>query len=168
MALVTDSAWAMTISFRDRNKNPATVTAYYPGTESAANVQGYLTGTLIPAIQGLTNALITKWSYSFGAKETDPAVLNAPDLGSQVERKASFTFLDAGSGYMNIEVPSIKPELVIEGTNTIDPLNASVAAFVDAIVDSGLADLNGAVNFRGLSLTKLNSVKQIHRRNSKG
>lgn len=169
MALVPDAVWTIVLSFRDRDKNPATLTLYFPGSESAANVQTAITGTLIPAVSALSDAVLTGYRYSFGARETDPAVLGAAPEASDVERKASFVFRDSGLGTMKLELPSINNTFVVDGSNIIDPANASVAAFIDAIIDTGIADLGNFVTFRNLALIeRVGSVKKIHRRSEKG
>lgn len=169
MSLVADAVWTIVLSFRDRDKNAATLTAYFPGSESAANVQTAITGTLIPAVSILSDAVITGYRYSFGARETDPAVLGGAPESSDVERKASFVFRDEGLGTMKLEIPSINNTYVVDGSNIIDPANAAVAAFINAILDTGLADVGNFVTFRNLALIeRLGSVKKIHRRSEKG
>lgn len=168
MAIVNDATWRMNVGFKDRDNNASTMTFYYPGSESAANVQGFLTGTLVPALQALSDAVVTGWSYSFSGTETDPLVLDAPET-SDVERKASFVFRDSGNGFMKLEVPSVRNTLVVDGTQNLDPANAAVAAFIDAIVDTGALDLTNAVNFRNLALiARVGAVKKIHRKSTKG
>lgn len=169
MALVAAATWEIVLSFRDLDQNPSTLTLYFPGSESAANVQTAITGTLIPAVQGISDAVITGYRYSFGANETDPAVLGGAPPESDVERKASFVFRDEGLGTMKLEVPSVRASLVVDGSNIIDPANAAVAAFANAIIDTGIADLGNFVNFRNLALiSRIGSVKKIHRGSKKG
>lgn len=168
MALVADAVWTIVLSFRDNDSNSATMTMYFPGSESAANVQTAITGTLIPAVQGITDAVVTGYRYSYGAKETDPLVLDAPET-SDVERKASFVFRDEGLGTMKLEIPSVDNTLVIDGTQNLDPANPLVAAFINAIIDTGVADLGNFVTFRNLALIeRLGGVRKIHRGSQKG
>lgn len=168
MAIVNDAVWTINVGYKDRDNNTSTQTFYFPGTESAANVQTLITGTLIPALVAITDAVITGYRYSFGGRETDPAALIAPET-SDVERKASFVFRDEGLGFMKVEIPSVDNLLVVDGTQNLDPANAAVAAFIDMVVDTGIADLGNLVTFRNLALIeRVGAVRKIHRGSQKG
>jgi hypothetical protein len=168
MAIVDNAVWEMNIGYKDYNDNNANETFYYPGAESAANVQGYLTGSLIPAIVGVSDAVITGYRYSFGGSETDPTALTALP-NSNVEKKMSIVFRDEGGGVMKVEVPSPRASLLVAGTANFDPANPAVAALIAALLKSGALDTASVVNFRGMPLVaRLGAVHQIHRGSRKG
>lgn len=168
MAITDDLVWQMNVSYKDYNDNKSTETFYYPGAESAGNVGGFLTGVLIPAIQGVSDAVVTGYSYAFGGTETNPASLIA-DPNSNVEKKMSLVFRDSGGGTAKFEIPSPRSSLLVAGTQNFDPNNATVAALIAALVNSGVLDTASVVNFRGLPLTaRLGAVRQIHRKSNKG
>lgn len=168
MAIVNDAVWTINVSYKDRDNNKSTQTFYFPGTESAANVQTLITGSLIPALQGITDAVIVGYRYSYGGAETDPVALEAPET-SDVERKASFVFRDSGLGFMKVEIPSVSNLLVVDGTQALDPANPAVSAFIDLVVDTGVLDVGNLVTFRNLALIeRVGAVRKIHRESQKG
>lgn len=168
MAITDNLVWQMNVGYRDYNNNASNETFYYPGSESAGNVGGFLTGVLIPAIQGVSDAVVTGYSYSFGGTETDPTALIA-DPNSNVEKKMSLVFRDSGGGTAKFEIPSPRASLLVAGTQNFDPANAAVAALIAALINTGVLDTASVVNFRGLPLTaRLGAVRQIHRGSRKG
>lgn len=165
MALVQQPTYNVTLSLVDRDRNVSTLSTHIPTTSLIGAVETWVSGTLIPAVQGITNAVVKAWSISTVAVD-DTAVALAPEA-SDVERKGVFSFRAAdGSAYV-VSVPSIDNTHVIDETNVINKADAAVVAFVDAMLNtSGL--LITPSTYLASDLIMLDKAKKSHRGSSRG
>ena len=166
MAFVQELATRIVYAFRDLDGNTSTLTLYAPDTVLGEDIQTWAEGTGYAAILAMTNASITGYSIITQVKQ------DAPQLAveaSDVERKGTFTYPVQGGGSSTFNVPSVKNELVVDGTQVLDPDNAAVIAFHAMMEDTGLFDLVGLGNFRGDKLLPhIAAAKKTHRTSSKG
>lgn len=166
MALVEAPVKTINLTLQDRNNNKGTLTMYTPAVVVSEDVTTFITDTLIPNVEALSNATVIGWSIVQSARDD---VTDNTDLASDVERKLSISFATSDQSTMNLEVPSVRQSLVIKDTNVIDTGNAAVLAFINMILDTGLFDAYGMGNFRGASLVAVKSPpKQTHRHSNKG
>lgn len=166
MALVEAPVKTLNVTLQDRNNNKGTLTLYTPAAVVSEDAATFMTDTLIPQLELLSNATVVAWSIVQSARDD---VTDNTDLASDVERKLSISFATNDLSTMSIEIPSVRQALVIKDTNVVDPANATVAAFVNMVLDTGLIDVYGLGNFRGASLVAVKTPpKQVHRRSSKG
>lgn len=167
MALTQDSTARVSIFFVDRDNNKGVTSVWYGSDNTLANIVAEVEGTLIPALAGMSDAVIDGYTVNFGA--VDPAVssADAPET-SDVERKGSFVFKSDNGQIVSAQVPSIKNSLVVDGTNVINPTDALTIAYVDAMTTAGLDGLLPTTNI-GADLASLERPgKKIHRKSTKG
>jgi hypothetical protein len=168
MALAATPTVSVAISLKDRDGNRGTVSLYYPSGNTIANIQAEVEGTIIPAIQGLSDAVVVAWTISFFANdlEFNPAT-DAPET-SDVERKGVFVFTNGAFSTTKYEVPSVKNTLVIDGTNKLNMADPLVSAFVTAITTAGVDGLKPS----GIGNSAINTLKDVpykmHRKSTKG
>lgn len=168
MALVGTATYSVVISMVDRDNNKSTLGVSYPSGNTIANITSEVTGSLIPAIEGISDAVVSGFSIATGASETDPAVLAGAPETSDVERKGSFVFRAANGATMALEVPSVRNTLVVDGTNVLDKNDADVAAFIAAFLTAGVDGLAPS-SYLGSALVALEGApKKIHRKSRKG
>lgn len=166
MALIVAPVKTINITLQDRNNNKSTLTFYTPTAVVTEDVTTFITGTLIPNINAISNATVVGWSVSQGAYDD---VGDNIDLASDVERKMSVSFATEDRSTMSLEVPSLKQSLVVKDTNVVNSADAGVTAFLNMIVDDGLFDTYGMGNFRGARLIAVKTPPmQTHRKSSKG
>lgn len=159
MAMVVSPVFDVTVSLVDRDRNVSTITTHIPTASDIADIEAAITSTLIPALTGISDALVKSWSITRSAVD-DTAASDAPET-SDVERKGVFSFrADDGSAYV-INVPSIKNTVVIDRTNLINIADTGVAAFIAAIVTGG----TGAAPSSYLSsdIVLLDHARKMHR-----
>ena len=168
MALSAIPFWQVTASIADRDTNVRTFSFNLPAalTLAAATTAAEAVITLAMV---LINGTLVRYNLSTGKYETTyPATL--PPEESDVERKGVFVFATATFGqHVKIELPSFNNDYVVDKTNAIDPNDADVAAFIAAVIDTGLGAGNSPVSASGADVTGLFSAPQkIHRRSTKG
>lgn len=166
MALVRHPTYSLTVSWKDRDNNKATTVFNVDTVNTMVEMTLALEGTIIPAMQALSDAVVTGWSINSAAVDT--AILVAPEI-SDVERKGVFSFAaENGSTYL-INIPSIKNTLVVDDTNVIDRSAAPVIAFVDMVISDTILALVRPRTYVGNDITRLLSVpKKKHRNNPRG
>jgi len=165
MALIQEPTYSVTLSLVDRDRNVSTMSVHIPTTSLIGAVETWVTGTLIPAVQGITNAVVKAWSISTVAVD-DAAVALAAEA-SDVERKGVFSFRASDGSTSIISVPSILNTVVIDETNIINKADALVIAFRDAILNtSGL--LITASTYLASDLIMLDKAVKHHRGSSRG
>jgi hypothetical protein len=152
MAIVADGTTAMNFTFRDRDNNTATLTLYAPSLAVTEDVAAWASGDGAVLVQALSNAVLTNISVIQKYVEDAPAT---PAEASDVERKGVFSFNVEGAGHSTFRIPSFINEKVIDGTKFINTADTAVAAFIAAMVDSGLFDTYQLGNFRGDPLETL-------------
>lgn len=166
MAFVQDLATAVTYRFADNDGNVGTLTLYAPDVVVGENVKTWAQGTGYTTVLAMTNASILGYTISINVYQTAP---QAAVEASDVERKGVFTFPVSGGGRSTFSIPSIKNELVINGTQFLDESNAAVIAFIAMMEDTGLFDTVGLGNFRGDALLAHTiKPKKTHRNSAKG
>jgi len=168
MALAATPTWQVDVSVADVDNNIRKFSFNLPNalTFAAANTAALV---VINAAITLINGVITKYNLSGGYFEnTYPAT--PADANSDSERKAVFVFATTVYGQLvRLELPSIKPDYVVDGSNVLDVANADVDAFVQAMIDTGIGAGNSPVSAYGTDITGLFSVpRKIHRASSKG
>lgn len=166
MALVSAPTYNVSVGFIDRDKNRSTVQFSVPTTVTVGALSSQLGDSLLPALAGISDAVIESWSITASAKDDGAAAL-APE-SSDVERKGVFSFrADNGAAYV-CSVPSIKNSLVIDETNVIDRAAAEVAAFITAVTDPGLLELGKPSTYLGADIIQLDKARKTHRGSSRG
>jgi hypothetical protein len=164
MALTLKPTYNISITLQDRDWNKSTMSCHVPATAALATVETFITGTLIPAVQGISNAVVLSWSLTRHAE--DNAVVADAEEVSDVERKGVFSFRAVdGSAYV-VNVPSLINEVVIDRTNLIDIGDALVVAFLDAMT----AGITGALpsTYLASDLVRIDHARKHHRGSRRG
>lgn len=164
MAMIQDPWYTYTVSFRDRDNNTAGMSFKIATTALVADVTAAFGTTLAGAIAALSDAVVTGWSLSISAREN--ALATAVE-SSDVERKGSFSFLDASGFPVIVQLPSIKNILVQDGSQAIDLTNVAVLAFVNLFV-TGILGIIRPVSQAGVDVTALKSARKVHRSSARG
>jgi len=165
MALVQQPTYNVTLSLVDRDRNVSSMSVHIPTSSLIGAVETWVTGTLIPAVQGISNAVVKAWTINSSAVD-DAAVALAPEA-ADVERKGVFSFRAAdGSAYV-LSVPSILNTVVVDETNIIDKADAAVIAFRDAILNTS-AGLITPSSYLGSNIVMLDKAVKTHRGSSRG
>lgn len=168
MALVEQPYIVVTLSYRDNDNNTARSEYYIPSTNILSLAAATAVAVaLIAIIQTLTDAVIEAYSIRFEAFETDGAVLDAPET-SEVSRKGRFKFRTVARTTGVLEIPSIDNSLVVDGSNTISPLNPAVAAFIALVLDGPPGVNNGLTTGSGVQYNQFISATKGHDRSSEG
>jgi hypothetical protein len=164
MALTLQPTYNVTLSLIDRDWNTSSMTVHLPAASVIGTVETFVTANLIPAVQGISNAVVKAWTITRSAVD-NAAVADAIEA-SDVERKGVFSFRAAdGSAYV-VQVPSILNTLVIDRTNLIDIGDSLVVAFLDAIT----AGITGSLpsSYLGSDLVRIDHARKKHRGSSRG
>jgi hypothetical protein len=165
MALVTEPTMSVTISIMDRDRNISTLGFYIVNGGLLAVIEASVTGTMIPAIQAITDSVVVAWTITTGAKDHNPTL---PGELSDVERKGVFSFrADNGASYV-VAVPSFKNTMVIDETQIINKADAAVAAFIDMMLDGSVLGIAHPVTYLGSDLVNLTKAVKKHRGSSDG
>lgn len=164
MALTLSPTYNVTLTLIDLDWNTSSMTLHVPAASVIGTVETFVTGTLIPAIQGISNAVVKAWSISRSAID-NAAVVDAPEE-SDVERKGVFSFRAAdGSAYV-VSVPSLINDVVTDRTNLITTGDALVISFLDAIT----AGIAGSLpsTYLGSDIVRLDHARKMHRGSRRG
>jgi hypothetical protein len=164
MALALQPTYNVTLTLIDLDWNTSSMTVHVPAASVIGTVETFVTGTLIPAIQGISNAVVKAWSVTRTAVD-NAAVTDAPEE-SDVERKGVFSFRAAdGSAYV-VNVPSLINDVVIDRTNLIDIGDALVISFLDAIT----AGIAGSLpsTYLGSDIVRIDHARKMHRGSRRG
>ncbi len=164
MALTLQPAYNVTVSLVDRDRNVSSMTMHIDAASDIADIETAVTGTIIPAILGVSDALVKSWSITRQAVD-DTAAADAPET-SDVERKGVFSFRAADGAPYVVNVPSILNTKVIDRTNLINIADTAVAAFIAAIVTGG----TGAApsSYLGSDIVLLDHARKMHRGSRRG
>lgn len=166
MAFVADGAQSMAVTFEDRDTNQSTVDFYVPEAAITADVAAFATTDLITTLAALSNASIRRVTLS--RTYVNDAFVQ-PVEASDVQRKGVFTWLANDRTKSRNEIPSIKNELVIDGTDFINASDAGVAALIAMVVDAGLIDVYGLGNYRGVKIVQMSGPPyKRHRKSTRG
>lgn len=164
MAITTDAYWQLGLTFQDRDKNTSQMQLLLPDAIVIADAVAAIDGTFGALVGALSDAVLVGYSFSRGG--FDYAAVQAAET-SDVERKGSFSFRADNGQVLRVTVPSIKNTLVVDGTNKINEADASVAAFIDYILNGIVGVLAPTTNAGGNPTQVINAVK-THRGSSKG
>lgn len=166
MAFVAAGAQSMAVTFEDRDTDQATVDFYVPAAAVTADVGTFATGTLITTLTALSNASIRRVTLT-RTYENDAFV--TPVEASDVQRKGVFSWVASDRTRSRNEIPSIKNELVLDGTEFLNSGDAAVQALINMVVDTGLIDVYGLGNYRGVKLVQMAGAPyKRHRASAKG
>lgn len=164
MALALNPTYNVSLTLIDLDWNTSSMTVHVPASSVIGTVETYVSGTLIPAIQGISNAVVKSWSITRTAVDS-AAVSDAPEE-SDVERKGVFSFRAAdGSAYV-VNVPSLINDVVIDRTNLINTGDTLVVAFLDAIT----AGITGSLpsTYLGSDIVRIDHARKMHRGSRRG
>lgn len=167
MPIVRQDVYGLTVTGLDRDKNRGSLQFYVSTANTVLEVITALEATIIPAVQGVSDMLVTGWNISSTAELDDLSAL-APEA-SDVERKGVFSFGCADGSSMVLQVPSFRNTLVIDGTNTINTTDAAVTAFTNMIVSDAILALVRPRNYRGVDVNSVvKAPYKRHRASSRG
>lgn len=166
MAITPSPTYNVSVSLVDRDKNRSSVSFHVPTTVTVGALADQMGSSLLPAITGVSDAVIESWSITLSATDQD-AVDLAPE-SSDVERKGVFSFRAANGAPFVCQVPSIKNTVVIDETNIIDREDADVAAFITAVTDPGLLELGKPATYLGSDIVRLDKAVKKHRGSGRG
>lgn len=166
MAIEAAPTYSVSVTLVDRDKNRSSVSFHVPNSVTVGALATQMGDSLIPAIQGISDAVVESWSITQSA--TDHAAASLAPESSDVERKGVFSFrADNGAPFV-CQVPSIKNTVVIDETNIIDRANTAVAAFITAVTDPGLLELGKPSTYLGADIIQLDKARKTHRGSGRG
>jgi hypothetical protein len=156
---------SLTLSLLDRDRNIGTMSFSINNGGTLAIIEAAITGTIIPAVQAITDSVVIAYTLSTGAHDYAPA---DPVEASDVERKGVFSFrADNGASYV-VAVPSIKNTMVIDRTNQINLADAAVIAFANMVTDGSILGIAHPVTYLGADIVGLVKAVKKHRGSSVG
>lgn len=167
MAITASPVVNISISLIDRDRNTSTLRYHVPSGVALGALEGAVTDKLIPAIQGISDAVVTGYTISVGAE--DPDAVLAPET-SDVERKGVFSFRAADGSTYTVSVPSIKNTLVIDETNKINKADALVTTFINSVLDPSFLELDAIhpTTYLASDIKSLAKAEKHHRGSSRG
>lgn len=166
MAYVPVGTQSITVTWEDRDGNQSPVQFFVPEAAVTEDVETFATGDLVTTVGPLSDASIRRITITQVFENDSFAV---PVEASDVERKGVFVWQAEDRTTSKNEIPSIKNTLVLDGTNKLNTADALISAFIAMMVDTGLIDVYGMGNYRGIKLIGTKSAPQkIHRKSSKG
>jgi hypothetical protein len=165
MALTSDATMTLTLSLLDRDRNVGTLSFNINNGGLLAVIETAITGTIIPAVQAITDAVVIAYSLTVGAHDHSAA---AAVEASDVERKGVFSFRAAnGSSYV-VAVPSFKNTMVIDRSNLVDLADAAVITFVNMVTDGSILGIAAPKTYLGSDVIGLVKAVKTHRGSSRG
>lgn len=166
MTITPATTYNVSVTLVDRDKNRSTVSFHVPTSVTVGSLADQMNSSLLPAIGGISDAVIESWSITQSA--TDHAAASLAPESSDVERKGVFSFRAANGAAFVCQVPSIKNTVVIDETNIIDRDDTDVAAFITAVTDPGLLELGKPATYLGSDIVQLDKARKAHRGSSRG
>jgi hypothetical protein len=154
MALTDSPTWDVSLTFKDRDGNPSTISYHLDAAltfAEAGAAMAAVNATIVP----LSDAVLVGVSLVLSQYEnTYPATL--PPESSDVERYVTFPFVGSvKNARTSIKIPSIKNTLIIDQTETLNMADALVIAFRDTFLDTGIGVGNSPVTIHGADLVAL-------------
>jgi len=133
MALTLNPAATIKFNLVDETGSNSSIILHVSSatTAAAAKTAADALGALLAAV---TDCKVSSYSISYGVEET--AITN-PEAGSRVERKGRCLFQRANGQTSRIEIPSIKPALVLSD-GALDTTDSDMIAFLNGIVNGTL------------------------------
>lgn len=163
MAIVASPVWNVSISVKDRENKKADVSFSMDAAIAAADLEGIITGDIIPVVDALTNGVVVGWSMSRSAQEnTNP---QAPEA-SDVQRKGVFLFKAENGAPYKLELPSLDNAFVVDGSDVLNPAATEVAALVAFVLGVGAVTGQEPRTYLNALITQANGAKKRHRRSS--
>lgn len=159
MALTLSPVYDIAITLIDLDWNSSSMSLHFPASEAIATVEAFVVSDVIPAIQGISNAVVKSWSITRSAID-NAAVADAPEE-SDVERKGVFSFRAADGSAYTIGVPSLINDVVIDRTNLINTGDTLVVAFLDAMITGGTGALPST--YLASDIVRLDHARKTHR-----
>lgn len=156
MAITLSPVLTFSVTFEDRDNNRSTVGGYLPSATTAAAVQTWLTTDFIPAVQGISNAVVIAYNVSYSATDVIIQNTDAPEA-SDVERKAVFKLLASNKGKSRIEVPSVDNAFVVDGSKVLDIAAPEVQAVIAALTTAGTGGVQPA-SFYNSTFTGITAI----------
>lgn len=130
VAFASTGYWNVAITLEDNNANKAPVSYSVDDTQTEADVTTQAQ-SVAAALTSLSDAYVSQISITRTYGNTDG---NAAPATSEIERKLTLRFVDAFNNVVSTrDVPSPVASIEVAGTDTIDPANALVAAYVSAL-----------------------------------
>lgn len=163
MALVRSPVYTITFTIQDRDLNTSNLTTYALTANTIAELTADVDLRYIPAIQGMSNGVITRVTYSTTYEE-DSNVL-APEE-SDVQRKGLFSYKAANGATYSIHIPSLRNTLVVDRTNVIDVSAGAGQTFNNLILDGGF--VTRPVTYLGSDIRALLKAEKRHRGSTSG
>jgi hypothetical protein len=166
MAFVPAGTQVISVTFEDRDVNQSTTQFFVPAAAVAADVATFARGTLVTNLAAISDASIRRVTIH-QTYDNDSFVL--PPETCDIERKGLFSWRASDRTRSKTEIPSIKNTLVLDKTNNILTSDPAVAAFIAMMVDTGLFDVYGMGNYRGVKLVDtITAPRKIHRGSNEG
>jgi len=152
-------------SIKDAKGIVSRTLVHLPDTTSIANATTYA-GNLAEAIDALIKGQIVSVDICVGLDISGLDLKDAPDLASDVEEGALFSYQTALGLLFRQRLPTYDEATILDNTRQVDLSNAGVQAYTDLITDG-----NGTVSptaMAGGDLTSLSSAKEQFVKNRKG
>lgn len=167
MALALAPYYQAAITFMDKDRNKSTVKLKYLSATPFDDIQTSL-DTLVGLMVPLSNAKIIGYTLSSVFRDTDFLLTDIPEA-ADVERKAVIV-MEASNGQISkLELPSIDNAFVIDGSNVVNDQNATVLAFLGALLTGNVGPDNGPVSNTGSDLIlRVGAIRKIHRGSLEG
>lgn len=128
------------VKFDDETGENATMKLILDGLQDPGDF-----GPLVTALDGVSDAAINGLSLT----AVDPADVGTTEAGAydSAQDKALFTFTSVGGQYQ-IAIPAPDESIFLPDKETVNPANADVVAFVDAIETNGTDPNGNALTFQ--------------------
>jgi hypothetical protein len=152
MAFASPPAANVVFDLLDETSDVGKFVLHVASTALVADVKT-AAGGLVPLLQAISDCIVLGYSITYPVKENAP-VPPAPD--SRVENKGLFLFNTANSRTSLIQVPGIKPDLVLP-SGVIDVENSDVTDFLAAVI-------SGTSLFRAADGSDLASLRAAYQR----
>lgn len=165
MALTERSYQLLTVELEDRDLNRSSVELRFSALLDITDFLTAIPAAVIPAIQGVSDAVVVGWSFSRQAVDPVPAL--APE-SAEVQRKGVFSMQTDNGFTTHCSVPSIRNSLVIDRTNKINLADAAVVAFTNILTGVTLIGTAQVVSNRDENVVRVLDAEKRHKADSKG
>lgn len=164
MALERAPVYNITFTLEDLDGNQSSFSTHALTQNTIAEMTADVDLRYLPAIRGISNAVIRRVSYTTYYEEVDEAVVAGE--ASDVQRKGNFNYVADNRGKVFIEVPSLNNAVVIDGTNIINVSSGAGQTFNDLMLGGGF--VTRPVSYLGADINRLLRAYKGHRASSKG
>jgi hypothetical protein len=153
MAMVADNFWDASAAFMDRRGRTYDMSWRLPAALTSPEALTSL-DLLASTALAISNGLLARKTLSFSYRDAAATAANA-NAESDGAEKWEFTFTADNGEKVTSQVPSAAGSFIIAGTDKGDPANASMAAYIDAVINGPTGLNNGAVTNSGAQITGL-------------